>query len=279
VLTTTHLPHFLAFSSALIPATRAPVEPAAVRAKWASSGTLSPETLTIDLLVAPVFAVRDGIRTLLNGESIARFDAHWRGHPPIITQNPGAAINSYCIDTGDITANEELLLLSYFTTIEHRILAFMKADWEAIVDEFTADPDMQRLYTTHLFHRPAPTLSYAQMSQLMNNRISPDSIRKYLKARATDAPAGRVTHVVSAEAANDAHYESDEASDDEPPGGSRTPATSSKPDFHDAAPESAADPGPVNGETAPPEPHLRDSETTGWRLNPLALIKRRGRDD
>ena len=202
----TFLPHFLIYSSVMIPARVAGVEREAVLTRWRSAAPTEPDGRLIELAVAPVFIQRDGAHELLNHESMQGFDALWRGLPAVIAQNPGALIKAYIIDGSDITYDQELILLSYFGDIEYQVLPFSDHAWRPLVDQLHADPGIERLYTEHVFYRPSAELSAAQMSRLFNAKVSEDSIRRY---RQKLPPRNGVSTVSSlpAEAANDDEYE------------------------------------------------------------------------
>ncbi|MEX0383617.1 hypothetical protein [Spiribacter pallidus] len=177
----TYLPHFQTYSSILIPARVAGVEPGSVLAHWESGGPSKPDEGIIELSVAPVFLHRGGTYELLNYESMQGFGARWRGLPPAMAQNPGALIRAYIVDSNDITHDQELILLSYFGDIEYRILPFSDHPWRPLVDQFQADPGTERLFTEHIFHTPSAQLSAGQMSRLFHGKVSEDSIRRYRK--------------------------------------------------------------------------------------------------
>ncbi|KAF0286423.1 hypothetical protein BA899_09725 [Spiribacter sp. SSL99] len=177
----TYLPHFQTYSSTLIPARVAGVEPGSVLAHWESGGPSEPDDGIIELSVAPVFLHRGGTYELLNYESMQGFDARWSGLPPAMAQNPGALIRAYIVDNNDITHDQELILLSYFGDIEYRILPFSDYPWRPLVDQFQADPGTERLFSEHIFHTPSAQLSAGQMSRLFHGKVSEDSVRRYRK--------------------------------------------------------------------------------------------------
>ncbi|MEX0373636.1 hypothetical protein [Spiribacter roseus] len=202
----TYLPHFQAYSSTLIPARVAGIEPESVLAHWDSGGPSEPDDRIIELSVDPVFLHRGGTYELLNYESMQGFDARWSGLPPAMAQNPGALIRAYVVDSNDITHDQELILLSYFGDIEYQILPFSDHPWRPLVDQFHADPGTERLFTEHIFHTPSAQLSAGQMSRLFNRKVSEDSIRRYRK----ELPPRHGVRTVSSvppQAANDDEFE------------------------------------------------------------------------